>query len=359
MKRVLLFIASLSGGGAERVMSQIANGLAESGIEVHLSTWSGAQSPDFYPLDPRVTRHELGSLSPSSGRLLRLTRGLSVVMSMRHQIKALRPDAVLSFIDRTNIMAAIAAVGLNTRLVVSERVDPQANDTLPMGWRLVRPWAYRLCNLLVVQTTRVADWVANEWRIQASVVPNVLRAMPLPSQERMPLIVSVGRLVSQKGFDLSIEAFARLAPRYPSWRYVILGDGPLRPSLEALGQRFGLSEQLEFKGVVSDVDFWLERASICMQPSRFEGFPNAVMEAMAMGTATISSDCPSGPRDLITDAVDGLLVPVDSVDALESALERLLGDEALRRTIGHSAMSVRERFDRARVLRLWIDALRG
>jgi GalNAc-alpha-(1->4)-GalNAc-alpha-(1->3)-diNAcBac-PP-undecaprenol alpha-1,4-N-acetyl-D-galactosaminyltransferase len=359
MKRILLFIASLSGGGAERVMSQIASELAEAGYEVHLATWSGAQRNDFYTLDQRVTRHELGSHSTPRSAIGRALKGIGVLFAMRRVLRDVSPDSVLSFIDRTNIMVAVAALGTGVRVVVSERVDPASNDTLPIGWRIVRPWAYRWCDLLVVQTRSVAAWVARAWGIKARVIPNVLRAMPAPDAEREQVIVSIGRLVPQKGFEMSIEAFSRLAKRYPGWRYIVLGDGPLRQELESLGTRLDLGPRLEFKGVVADVDNWLAKASICVQPSRFEGFPNAVMEAMAMGVATISTDCDSGPRDLITDGVDGMLVPVGEVDALTAALDSLMADDALRQTIARSALSIRERLDRRRVMDQWIEALLG
>lgn len=352
----MLFIASLGSGGAERVMAEIANNLVEEGIEVHLVTLD-SETPDFFPIDTRVVRHNPGAQIHGNSLLRRLARITALISWMRRILRQHHPDAVLSFIDRTNMLVTIAGLGLGLRTVVSERTDPDANNTLPFGWRLVRPWIYRLDQCVVVQTNNVAIWVKQHWKLDAAVIPNVLRPMPIPQKQREKLIVSIGRLGSEKGFDLSIEAFARLHRKYPDWRYVILGDGPLRQELERLRNRLKLENALSFAGVVTDVEAWLERASICVQPSRLEGFPNAVMEAMAMGVATVSSDCRSGPRDIIQHQLNGMLFPTEDIDALETSLDLLMSDITLCQQLGDAAMSVRDRFARKRILALWTTAL--
>jgi GalNAc-alpha-(1->4)-GalNAc-alpha-(1->3)-diNAcBac-PP-undecaprenol alpha-1,4-N-acetyl-D-galactosaminyltransferase len=352
----MLFIASLGSGGAERVMTEVANGLIDQGIEVHLVTLD-SEVPDFYRTDARVIRHNPGAQTLGTSLMCRLSRNVALISWMRRILRQYRPDAVLSFIDRTNILVTVAGLGLGLKIVVSERVDPAADHVLPFGWRLVRPWIYRLSQRVVVQTTDVATWVKQHWKLDATVIPNVLRQMPPPRREREKLIVSIGRLVRQKGFDLSIEAYGRLHSKHPDWRYVILGDGPLRQELETLRNRLQLENVLSFEGLVTDVEAWLERATICVQPSRFEGFPNVVMEAMAMGVATVSSDCRSGPRDLIQNQSEGMLVPVEDIDALEASLDRLMSDTTLCRQLGDAAMSIRNRFARNRILELWITAL--
>jgi GalNAc-alpha-(1->4)-GalNAc-alpha-(1->3)-diNAcBac-PP-undecaprenol alpha-1,4-N-acetyl-D-galactosaminyltransferase len=352
----MLFIASLGSGGAERVMAEIANGLVEQGMEVHLVTLD-SETPDFYRTDARVIRHNPGPQMPGTSLLRRLARNAALMRWMRRMLRQYRPDAVLSFIDRTNILVSVAGFGLGLKIVVSERVDPAADNPLPFGWHLIRPWIYRLAQRVIVQTKDVAIWTKQHWKLDATVIPNVLRQLPTPQKKREKLIVSIGRLVPQKGFDLSIEAYARLFRKHPDWRYVILGDGPLRQELETLRSRFQLDHVLSFEGVVTDVEAWLERASICIQPSRFEGFPNAVMEAMAMGVATVSSDCRSGPRDLIQHQANGVLIPVEDIDALEASLDRLMSDMSLCQQLGASAMTVRDRYSRPRILELWVTAL--
>jgi glycosyltransferase involved in cell wall biosynthesis len=356
-KRLVLFIASLSGGGAERVLSQIANAWADQGIEVHLVTWNGLRTPDFYKVSDAVHRHELGQVNRPRSTLQRIGHGVQLLLSMRRLIRELAPDGVLSFIDVTNVLVLIASLGLPARIVVAERVDPATNNTLSLWWRLMRPMAYRQASLVVAQTREIAVWMESHWRASITVIPNFLRSMPPPAVNREMLVISVGRLVPQKAFENSIKAFARLSERHPEWRYVILGDGPMKMELLSLCDQLGISEKVSLPGLIEDVEAWLSRAAICVQPSRFEGFPNAVMEAMAMGVATISTDCRSGPKDLITPFENGLLVPVGDLSALEIAMERLIIDEPLRTTIGRSAVKVRERFSRDSVMRQWTTAL--
>ena len=356
-KRVLLVIHSLASGGAERQISQLADELVDKGIEVHLVTWGNSVKPDFYILDQRVYRHKLNRGAHTLSLFQRLMSGISVIFAIRQLIKTIEPDCVLSFIDISNVLTLIAASGYPTRVVVSERIDPRVNDTIGLGWRMLRIVTYQRANLIVAQTSAVADWMALRWHVYTAVIPNFLRKLPEPATNRDLCLISVGRIVPQKGFDLSIRAFADIIERHPGWHYVILGEGPNRDELLELCAQLGVSGRVSFLGVIDDVGFWLSRASIAVQPSRFEGFPNAVMEAMAMGLATISCDCPSGPSDLIEHMQNGVLVPVNDQDALATEMDRFMSDPALRHSIGTSATAIRETLSSPRILALWNAAL--
>ena len=172
-------------------------------------------------------------------------------------------------------------------------------------------------------------------------------------QQRENLILAIGRLVPQKGFDLFLEAFARIAPEFPQWRAAIAGEGPDREALERLSAELGVRGRVDFVGHVRDVESWMARASLVVQPSRFEGFPNAVLESMGMGAAVISADCPAGPAELIEDGINGRLVPVEDVEALAEAMAELMGDPALRLRLGREATRVRERFRQDSIMAQW------
>jgi GalNAc-alpha-(1->4)-GalNAc-alpha-(1->3)-diNAcBac-PP-undecaprenol alpha-1,4-N-acetyl-D-galactosaminyltransferase len=357
MKKVLLVIANLGGGGAERAMAQLADALVDDGVEVHLITWAGSWAGDFYRVDSRVRRHKLSLVTPRAGLVSRLIAGLRVISALRLLIRDIAPECVLSFIDASNVLTLTAAAGLSVRVVVSERIDPRANNTLGPGWAFARWLIYRRADLVVAQTNAVASWMTRHWRVRATVIPNFLRSLPDPMVERQLCLVSIGRLVPQKAFDVSIRAFARIAQRYPDWRYAILGDGPLLEEWSTLSRRLGVSDRVRFVGLVNSVEQWLASASIAVQPSRFEGFPNAVMEAMAMGVATISTDCPSGPADLIEHMHNGILVPVGDEEGLSLAMDRLMSNAALRRSLALQAMSVRETLSRRIIMEKWQSAL--
>ena len=355
----MLVIASLESGGAERAMAQLADALVARGIAVDLVTWADGEAGDFHGLDPRVRRHARNWPAAKIGPLTRAARGLSVLAWMRRLMRETAPDCVLSFIDQGNVLTLAASAGLGRRVVVAERVDPRANDTLGPFWRLARFLVYRRADLVVGQTEAVAAWMSRRWGARTTCIPNFLRPLPPPAATRENVVVSVGRLVPQKAFDLAIRAFARVAPDFPGWRYVILGEGPCRTAWMRLCETLGISDRVRFEGLSREVEHWLGRAAIAVQPSRFEGFPNAVMEAMGMGVATISSDCPSGPSDLIEHGVDGILVPVGEVDALAREMAVLMGDPGLRQTLGSRAMALRERLSGERIMARWMAALSG
>lgn len=360
MKRVTLFISSLATGGAERSLSQLASLWAEQGLEVELVTWASANEPDFFPLSPRVKRTILSQPGRATGSLDKVMRGVRLLWRMRQLIRTTAPDAVLSFMDITNVLVLVAAAGTGTRVVVAERTDPSMADTPSKPWRLARKLVYRWAHAVAVQTAPVAQWIKTHCKTdRVAVIPNFIRPLPEPQKKRQQQIVSVGRLYAYKGFDDGIRAFAATGKHLEGWKYILLGDGPQRAELEALAKSLGVAEAVHFPGMVSNVDEWLASASICMQPSRFEGFPNAVLESMAMGVATISANCRSGPSDMITHDINGLLVPVGDLAALTQALDLLMTDDHRRARLGSAAMSVRQKFAPDSVLAQWNSVLFG
>jgi len=150
-----------------------------------------------------------------------------------------------------------------------------------------------------------------------------------------------------------LEAFVTLARKYYNWNLVILGEGPERRALETQVQAFGLDGRVFLPGRVGNVGEWYERADVYVMSSRFEGFPNALAEAMAHGLPAVSFDCDTGPRDIIRPEVDGLLVLPGNVDALTAALDRLMDDAALRAQFAARAVEVRERFSMERIAGMW------
>jgi glycosyltransferase involved in cell wall biosynthesis len=154
----------------------------------------------------------------------------------------------------------------------------------------------------------------------------------------------VGRLVPQKGFDLLIPAFAASAHRFPQWELVIVGDGPARAGLQAQIAAFGLTDRVFLPGRAGNIGAWYERAHAYVLPSRFEGMPNVLLEAMSHGLPVISFDCETGPGEIIRHGVDGLLVPPQDIKALAEAMAMLMGDDELRQQLGAGAVETRLRY---------------
>ncbi|HTU65152.1 MAG TPA: glycosyltransferase family 4 protein [Steroidobacteraceae bacterium] len=351
MRRVFILSASLESGGAERQLAVMANHWAAAGSDVELATWTGAGVADFFALDARVrrTHFDVPLFPPPFAALRNL---LARVARLRERLRQARPDVLVSFITETNVIALLAARGLPIRVVVSERAHPQLDDTISRPLRMLRRILYRRAAAVVTQTEAAAGWVREHCVANVAVVPNTLRESAANESPREPLLLAVGRLRKQKGFDLLLRAFARLDPPAP-WRLVIVGEGPEHAALQALRNSLRLGDRVEFRGVERDIARWMARAGIVVAPSRFEGFPNVVLEAMAEGAPVISADCLAGPSEMITDGVDGLLVPVEDVGALATAIGRLIRDADERARLGRAARTVRTRYSTETVMPLW------
>jgi glycosyltransferase involved in cell wall biosynthesis len=352
----LLLNESLGGGGAERQLSQLADELSLGGDNVSLATWASPEIVDRYPLSTAVRRFHLRKSEPRGGRIARtLTTAMSWLRLVR-LIRRLKPDAIVSFSDVSNILAVAAAKFVRRPVVVSIRTNPDAMYAIKPNWRRRAIAAYRDATIVVAQTSAVAQWCRLHGAENVRVIPNMVRGkMPegRAMAERRLEVMSVGSLVHYKGHDTLLRAFAIAHRTSPEWRLTIVGEGPERGNLERLAQQLGVASHVVLPGFAEDVDELLAESSIFALPSRFEGFPNALVEAMAMGTAAIATDCDFGPRDIISDGEDGLLVAVDEVDALAAALDRLMGDLPLRERLADRAVQVRARFSVDAVVAQW------
>jgi glycosyltransferase involved in cell wall biosynthesis len=360
-KKILLVISSLGGGGAERVMSALANAWADAGVQVGLLTLATARE-DAYPLSPKVKRIVLNAMWESRSLWESMASTLRRCLMIRRAMREFGPDAVLSFMDKTNVITIMAIIGSGIPIVVSEHINPCRRDMGRVFNRL-RRWVYPLARRVVVLTKDVADgWGRRLFSPgKVTVIPNFVRdGMPeaLPDEARDPgLILAVGRLVPSKGFDALLAAFARSGLAGRGARLVILGEGPQREPLMRQAQMLGIAASVSLPGWAQDVESWMARCAVFVMLSRYEGFPMALLEAMAMGCAAVAADCDSGPREMIRHGHNGLLVPVDDETAAAQALTRLFEDAGLRASLGRAAVEVRERYSREAVMRQWEEVL--
>jgi len=353
--RVLLAVSSLSAGGSERVISQIANLWAEKGWKIAVLTFAIDQK-DQYTLDPRVERVVLDLLWDSANNWQTVRSIIRRSQLLRSAILRFKPDVVVSFLEQVNIRILAALLGTGVPTIVSERTDPREHEVGP-GWRLARRVLYPLADIVVVQTDSVAAWARRflpDRKVQ--VIPNFVPALPPETsadQRNSNELLAVGRLSRVKGLDLLLRAFAVSGLKGTGGRLTILGEGPERAFLESLAGELGITEAVSLPGIVQDPERWMAQCALFVLPSRYEGFPNALLEAMAMGCAVVAADCPSGPRELVLDGENGLLVPPENIEALAAALKTLMGDAALRRRLGERAVSVRQRFAREAIIERW------
>jgi len=363
--RILFYLQSLSSGGAERVTAILANHWAQQGWGVTIVTVAD-KDQDFYRLDPRIRRIGLNMAIQSRHIGQAVVNNLRRIRALHRILRREKPDVAVAMMATANVTLALAGRLARVSTVGSERIHPPA---LPLGrfWERARRWAYPMLAGLVAQTRDSAAWL----RVHApapriAVIPNPVQypLVPHPPQitpsEVAPLqgrrmLLAVGRLEEQKGFDRLLDAFAELADRHTDWHLVILGRGGLHQVLTEQAARLGIRDRVSLPGAVGNVGEWFEAADLYVLTSRFEGFPNTLLEALAHGVPSVAVDCETGPREILRHGVDGLLVPQGDPRELVAALDRMMGDESLRARFSKRAVEVRERFAVGRVAAQWED----
>jgi glycosyltransferase involved in cell wall biosynthesis len=359
-----VLIHSLVGGGAERTAALLATHWSESGHRVTLITLDSAEATS-HPLGDRVERVGLRLMRHARTSMQGARNNALRVLRLRQAVKQCHASLVISFTDQMNVLALLATAGLQAGVIINERSDPRRHR-MPRAWSWLRRRLYPKCRCLVVQTESLRTWAAQTTRGRpVYVVPNAAprfestRGDANATSQSDRRVVALGRLSAEKGFDRLISAFAAVASRFPNWRLSIYGTGPQQQKLLGLCGRYQLDAQSVLPGWVSDVERVLNEADLFVLPSRYEGFPNALLEAMASGLACISFDCDSGPRHIVRHGIDGLLVPADDTNALADAMARVMSDQQLRDELGGKAREVRQRFGREQFFRRWDAILAG
>lgn len=361
--KITCLIDALATGGAQRVITHLAEGLARRGHSVTLTTLNPS-IPDFYAIPPGVERASV-PLAGGPHRWFNLRLQLRRFTALRKCLRAQAPDIIISFIDTTNILSLAMFPCGKPPVIACERINPDYNGIGP-HWRLLRRLLYPRAAKVVMLTEDALVWAqARLPRWNATAIPNPVLPPVFSERTQRPEffskpfnLVALGRLNRQKGFDLLIRAFAGLAARHPQWQLTIIGEGPERAALENMVRGSGLEGRVILPGASENPADILRYSDMFVLPSRYEGFPNALTEAMACGLPAVSFDCPSGPAAIVRSGIDGLLVPAEDVGALETALEALMSDENRRKGMALKAAEVIHRFDLRDYLDTW-EALLG
>jgi glycosyltransferase involved in cell wall biosynthesis len=294
---------------------------------------------------------------------------LKAVRPVRTVIKQQQPDIVLGMMTSNAVKAIIASFGLPTKVITSERNFPGRKKTF-YRWAKLRKRLYRFADGHVVQTHKIYCWLKKyTGASNVAIIPNSV-TYPIASQEPVlapqivvgkesKVILAVGKFHEQKGFDLLISAFHRIAQHVPGWVLVILGKdakkGSQRWNLQQQIHELNLNDRVKMPGCAGNILDWYHRSDIFVLSSRYEGFPNVLLEAMANGCCCISYDCETGPSEIIINEQNGLLIPFEDVDSLAEAMERLVKDEELRAHFAANAIKVRENFSEQRIMNMWIQ----
>ncbi len=325
-RHISFIIGSMSRGGAERVISILSNEYARNGWKVDIVMLLA--NSVGYELDPRINLYDFSGETQS--RMLRLPYWLK---SLRSYFKSARPDVVVSFAARINIITLVAGYGLGVKTVVSERNDPKDDGrgfTVNLGTRLLYPKA---CTV-VFQTKRAMSYFP--YLNNGIIIPNPISVSVIATQPRDKKIVTIGRLTPQKNQKMLIDAFAEIYPKFPEYKMEIYGEGELRAELQAQIDAHALQNNVILKGNHLDIHNHIKNAELFVLSSDYEGLSNALLEAMMMGLPCISTDC-AGSDEYIEHDVNGKLVPVGDKTAMSKALVEMLSNDTLRKQMGERA----------------------
>ena len=350
--RMMLVIGALARGGAERVASVLSY------------EWQRTHDVTLVVFDARKQSYRHGGTLVDLGVPSRRTRIMNAIGLLSRIVRLLvlifrsRPGQIITFMESANVPVIVAAwfCGMASRTKVSVRNNPVS---LRWRYRVLIPWLYRLPKCIVVPSAGIAHAL-----IRRRLPPRKVVIIPNPSVEvacehdrgvvphTMQYILGVGRLVYQKQFELLIDAFSRL--HAPGVCLVILGVGPQRRCLEDLASALGVGSRVLFRGVVSTIETWYQNAIGLVLTSRYEGWPNVLVEAMANGCPVISVNCRYGPSEILEDGRYGLLVPQGDADGLATAIGRVLSNPELRTRLAAEGMRRAKTFEAAKIARLWL-----
>lgn len=357
----ILFVSRLFhdvSGGVERMAIAMMNEFCRRGHTVELLSWDAADARPHYEIDERVVWHklDLGDANKKAGLGLRLRRQLAI----RKLLKRIRPDTMIAFQHGPFLTLATASLGLGIPIIAAERNAPQRFDHLRAGKR--RNLIYQTFRLATRITVQMDDYIEvypaylrpRIVSIPNPVLPASMTAQPAGADDRAKILLTVGRLSYQKNQTLLIEAFGMLAAAHPAWRLQIVGAGEDEEKLRRQAEQTGFCERIEFIGAVKDVSAFYRRAHLFCLPSRWEGFPNALAEAMAHGLPVIGFAGCAGVGQLIDQGCSGCLAPGNGdAAALAAALAPLMSDDGLRARMGGAAAVSMTRFSPALVFDRW------
>ena len=355
---IAFVIGKLNAGGAQRVLSILANYWALQGKKVCVITYNDTEE-DFFVLDTKVRRIIIPSLKSSKTVIDKIFQNIRCIIAIRMALKKVGAKVSIGFIAITNIRLILASFGLGLKVIISERNDP-ARQSLGFMWDLLRKFFYKFADVVTANSNgalkSLSSYVPDE---KLFLVPNPLQLNVLNDNrnDSNHEILTVGRLVPQKAHDILLEAFAKVASRNTDWRLIIIGDGKLSDELQCQAERLGIAECVTWLANVRDPFKYYKRADIFVLVSRYEGIPNALLEAMSCGLPVIVSDSSPGPLEYVKHETTGLVVPVNNATALEDSINRLIHDPKLRIRIGKAARARVDECNLPIVVKVWEKAL--
>lgn len=353
MKRIALFINSLQKGGSERVMVNLAEYFHRNHYDVLLVTQYKKETE--YDISPEIKRvySEPEESALQGGRIHNFKVRFC---TLRGIWKEFKPDVVLSFLGKNNLMAILTTAFLPVKVAVSVRGEPTM-EYEGRKMQALTKWLFGFADGVILQTKMAKDFFPKRVQKKSVILPNPLNPLFLRKPyagEKENVIAAAGRLDENKNHAMLIRAFSLIAEQFPEMKLMIYGEGESRESLEKLVAEKKLETRVFLPGSVADVAGHIEKVRIFTLTSNTEGMPNSIIEAMCLGIPVVSTDCPcGGPAELIRDGENGLLVPVGDEKALAESLRKILCSPELEKKLSENAVLIQQTMEPEKVCKLW------
>ena len=320
-----IVISDLGSGGAQRVLINMLHEWDKQNYKLTLITINSEQE-DFFQAPDKVKRIRLFMGRPSKNVVSAVMNNAQRVLALRAILKNTQTNIVLSFIGTTNILTLLSSVGLGSKVIISERNDP-SRQSLGRIWDVLRktiyPWAACVTANSKAAINTLSSYVDVE-KLKYTPNPVVIPDNIIAIHYQKPFFLAVGRLDEQKAYDIILQAFSKSKARSEGWGLTILGDGHLKDELVCLTKELGINELVEWKGKVDDPFSYYASGKAFLLPSRYEGMPNSLLEAMSMGLPCVISDALQGPMEFVKDGETGWIVPVGDVQALADWMSMII-----------------------------------
>ena len=347
-KKVIFVVASMAGGGAERVIAILANGLVVKGIDVAIMMFAGSEVA--YSLDSKVELVSIGGKTGGS-MLARIER----IKKMRMFFKQNKKATVIVFGLGASFYAVVADLFIKNPMIISERNDPAA-----CKYPGLRNLIYSRADHIVYQTDMAKESFPQYLQKNSTVIANPISSK-LPKRyngERTNKIVAVGRLEEQKNYKLMLGAFSKVYKKYPNYKLHIFGKGYLEKELKELAKQLDISQGIVWEGFCKNVWNEIKDASMYLLASDFEGISNSMLEALGLGLPVIATDCPiGGSRMCISHRENGLLVPVGNLEALAEAMCEIIENKEFANRLSDNAYQIRVRFSEECIIKQWMNVV--
>lgn len=357
--KIGFLIKDLSSGGAERATSSLANYFVSHENEVEIITFNDTDS--FYSLEPEVTvlSAELGELEQNTS-IKRLVGSFKRIFKIRQLVKSQKLDVLIGMSFAMTWYTVLATAFTATKSIGTERSNPYKYKASHLN-TFLRKLFYLFTDGYVFQTNRAADFFGGKKPERDIIIPNAIFNETVyslsPPDERKKIICASGRLIPLKRFDMLIDAFSKIANKIPQYVLMIFGDGEDRDKLQKQINELGLQKRVLLLGATPDAVKLINYASVFVLCSEFEGMPNALLEALAMGVPCISTRCEMGPEELIEDGVNGILTEVGNCKELSDAILKIIENPDLAKSFSENGRKLMKSNSIENISKSWLEYL--